>query len=62
MGDECEGVEGATADFVCFHCPLLAPAGAKLKKRGNIAAPTPTFSSELRRLPACECGYFHPLQ
>ena len=25
----CEGVKGATADFVCFHCPLVAPAGAK---------------------------------
>ena len=25
----CEGVKGATADFVCFHCPLVAPAAAK---------------------------------
>ena len=25
----CEGVKGAIADFVCFHCPLVAPAGAK---------------------------------
>ena len=24
-----EGVKGAIADFVCFHCPLVAPAGAK---------------------------------
>ena len=24
-----EGVKGATADFACFHCPLVAPAGAK---------------------------------
>ena len=24
-----EGVKGASADFVCFHCPLVAPAGAK---------------------------------
>ena len=24
------GVKGAIADFVCFHCPLVAPAGAKL--------------------------------
>ena len=23
-----EGVKGASADFVCFHCPLVAPAGA----------------------------------
>lgn len=23
-----EGVKGATADFVRFHCPLAAPAGA----------------------------------
>ena len=23
-----EGVKGATADFVRFHCPLVAPAGA----------------------------------
>ena len=26
---EPEGVEGAIADFVCFHCPLVAPADAK---------------------------------
>ena len=25
----CEGVKGALADFVCFHCHLVAPAGAK---------------------------------
>ena len=24
-----EGVKGATADFVCFHCPLVASAEAK---------------------------------
>ena len=24
----CEGVKGAIADFVCFRCPLVAPAGA----------------------------------
>ncbi len=29
MGAHCEGVKGATADFVCFHCPLVAPAAAK---------------------------------
>ncbi len=23
-----EGVKGATADFVCFYCPLVVPAGA----------------------------------
>ncbi len=28
MGGEGEGVKGATADFVCFYCPLVAPAGA----------------------------------
>ena len=28
MEVRCEGVEGATADFVCFHCPLLASAEA----------------------------------
>ena len=28
MGVHCEGVSGATADFVCFHCPLLASAEA----------------------------------
>ena len=22
MVEDCEGVKGATADFVCFHCPL----------------------------------------
>ena len=26
---EPEGVKGAIADFVCFHCPLVAPADAK---------------------------------
>ena len=25
----CEGVKGATADFVCSHCPLVASAEAK---------------------------------
>ena len=25
----CEGVSGAIADFVCFHCPLVASAEAK---------------------------------
>ena len=25
----CEGVKGAIADFVCFRCPLVAPAGVK---------------------------------
>ena len=25
----CEGVKGAIADFVCFRCPLVAPAEAK---------------------------------
>ena len=25
----CEGVKGATADFVCFHCPLVASTEAK---------------------------------
>ena len=25
----CEGVKGAIADFVCFHCPLVASAEAK---------------------------------
>ena len=40
MGVHCEGVSGATADFVCFHCPLLAsaeaksPATIKTKKHG----------------------------
>ena len=29
MGVQCEGVKGATADFVCFHCPFLASAEAK---------------------------------
>ena len=24
----CEGFQRAIADFVCFHCPLVAPAGA----------------------------------
>ena len=27
--DGAEGVSGATADFVCFHCPRLASAEAK---------------------------------
>ena len=25
---DAEGVKGATADFVRFHCPLVAPEGA----------------------------------
>ena len=29
MEVRCEGVKGAIADFVCFYCPLVAPAGAK---------------------------------
>ena len=29
MGVRPEGVKGATADFVCFHCPLVASAEAK---------------------------------
>ena len=28
-GVHCEGVKGATADFVCFHCTLVASAEAK---------------------------------
>ena len=28
MGVHCEGVKVATADFVCFHCPLAASAEA----------------------------------
>ena len=28
MGVCTEGVEGAIADFVCFHCPLVATADA----------------------------------
>ena len=28
MGVQPEGVEGAIADFVCFHCPLVASAEA----------------------------------
>ena len=48
MGVRCEGVEGATADFVCFHCPLLASAEANpllarktsyVWKTGNPVAP-----------------------
>ena len=32
-----EGVEGAIADFVCFHCPLLASAEAKsLRMKQNL--------------------------
>ena len=29
MGGETEGVQRAIADFVCFRCPLVAPAEAK---------------------------------
>ena len=29
MGGETEGVQRAIADFVCFHCPLVASADAK---------------------------------
>ena len=28
MGGETEGVQRAIADFVCFHCPLVASADA----------------------------------
>ena len=36
MGVRCEGVKGATADFVCFHCPLVASAETKfLRKHTN---------------------------
>ena len=35
MGVHCEGVKGATADFACFHCPLVAPAGAKSLRSGK---------------------------
>ena len=30
-----EGVKGATADFVCFHCPLVASAEAKSPAYGK---------------------------
>ena len=45
---EPEGVEGAIADFACFHCPLVASAEAKPllagktsygRKSGNLVAP-----------------------
>ena len=45
---EPEGVKGAIADFVCFHCPLVASAEAKPllagktsygRKSGNLVAP-----------------------
>ncbi len=45
---EPEGVDGAIADFVCFHCPLVASAEAKPllagktsygRKSGNLVAP-----------------------
>jgi hypothetical protein len=29
MVEDCERVKGATADFVCFHCPLVPSAEAK---------------------------------
>ena len=29
MGVCCEGGKGASADFVCFHCPLVAAAVEK---------------------------------
>ena len=36
MGVQPEGVEGAIADFVCFHCPLVASAEAKpLRPKAN---------------------------
>ena len=35
MVEDCEGDKGATADFVCFHCPRLAPAGAKSPAYGK---------------------------
>ena len=35
MVEDCEGVKGATADFVCFHCPLLASAEANSPAYGK---------------------------
>ena len=29
MVEHCEGDKGATADFVCVHCPLVLSAEAK---------------------------------
>ena len=39
----CEGVKGATADFVCFHCTLVASAEAK--------SPSPQQINQLRDTP-----------
>ena len=41
-----EGVKGATADFVRFHCPLVAPAGAipLLRKKINSGSGDPKVS------------------
>ena len=40
MGGRTEGVQRAIADFVCFHCPLVASAEAKplrLMKKSSLS-------------------------
>ena len=42
----CEGVKGAIADFVCFRCPLVAPAeGKSLRYIAFTSALTSAFTS-----------------
>ena len=45
MGVQPEGVEGAIADFVCFHCPLVASAEANpLPAHGAVSSSSMPFA------------------
>ena len=41
-----EGFQRAIADFVCSHCPLVAPAGAKSPARKLTSARRPPYSNK----------------
>ena len=41
-----EGFQRAIADFVCSHCPLVAPAGAKSPARKLTSARKPPYSNK----------------
>ena len=41
-----EAVQRATADFVCFHCPLVAPAGAKPLRQSKSSMKLPSTAQK----------------
>ena len=47
MGGEPEGFQRAIADFVCFHCPLVASAEAKFLRNKKVNS-LQTESAETR--------------